>query len=151
MKKILLLGLILYSTVLLAYEDQVIIKITNATDSDCVLTKSTLIYGKISEGWLPDAIFRDQTVDFRMSSGAQLRFGVRKDKMLLLTYRCADNQEATLFANISPFQDSFFNSPQISTFSEPKHMEVETQTSDIDPLQVHWTLKKITKSNDISE
>ncbi len=137
MKKILLVCLWLCSTSLLAYDDQVIIKITNATDGDCVLTKKTFLYGYISDGGqLPDVLFRDQTIDFRMRSQEPLRFGVRKDKIFLLTYHCADNQKITLFANISPFQDSFFSSPQIST-SGAKAEFITTY-----PLQVHWTLIK---------
>lgn len=143
MKKILLLCLWFFSTPLLAYQDEAIIKITNATDADCVLTKKTLLYGYITnDSQLPDAIFRDQTIEFKMRSGEPLRFGVRKDKMLLLTYHCADNQEATLYANISPFQETLFSFPQISTSGTQKHMKIETKTFDTEPLQVHWTLKK---------
>ncbi|MBP6919088.1 MAG: hypothetical protein KBB94_09245 [Legionellaceae bacterium] len=144
MKKILLVCFLLCSSPLLAYDDQAIIKITNATDADCVLTKKTLLYGQISEGsQLPDVIFRDQTLEFSMRSDAQLRFGVRKDKMLLLTYHCADNQEATLFTSISPFQDSFVTSPEMRTaVSSQKNMQAKAEHITTFPLQVHWTLKK---------
>jgi hypothetical protein len=67
-----------------------------------------------------------------------------KDKMLLLTYRCADIQEATLFTSISPFQESFFTSPAMMTVvSSQKNMHAQATHITTFPLQVHWTLKKL--------
>lgn len=143
MKKILLICLLLCSTPLLAYDDRVIVTITNATDADCVLKEKTLLYGQIfDDSPLPDAIFRDQTIVFRMHSSTPLRFGARKDIMFLLTYHCADNQEATLFSHIFPFQDSFFAEPHMSSSETATQMHAKSELISTYPLQVHWTLTK---------
>ncbi len=127
----------------LAYDDRVMITITNATDADCVLTNKTFLYGQVfDDSPLPDTIFRDQTIVFKMHSSVPLRFGARKDIMFLLTYHCADKQEATLFSNISPFQDSFFTTPQISTSATQTQMQAKAEQISTYPLHVHWTLTK---------
>ena len=143
MKNIVLAWVFLVATPAIAYQDQVFIKITNTTDKDCVLTKKTIPYGHISDNTqLPDMIFRDQTIEFTMRSGP-LRFEQGKDKMLLLTYHCDDNQEISLFTFISPFQDSYLSDPRIlgsSTWS--RDLIVKTEQKITSPMEVHWTMTK---------
>lgn len=143
MNKIVLAWVFLISTPTMAYQDQVFIKITNTTDKDCVLTKKIIPYGHISDHTqLPDVIFRDQTIEFTMRSGP-LRFEQRKDKMLLLSYHCDDNQNITLFTIISPFQDSYFPDPNISEATTwSKDLLVKTEQKITAPMEVHWTMTK---------
>ncbi|MCR9191906.1 MAG: hypothetical protein NXI01_04530 [Gammaproteobacteria bacterium] len=151
LKKTIFYALLFFSSAILANPDQFKIDITNQGNTNCVLQQKTILSGYVSDrSEVPMMLRPDETGTFFMRSGTAHPIGNGmllitpssiKDKMLLFTYHCADNQEATLFANISPFQDSFFNSPQISTFVKPENMQVETRTIVLDSLQVHWILK----------
>ncbi|MCR9191914.1 MAG: hypothetical protein NXI01_04570 [Gammaproteobacteria bacterium] len=94
MKKILLGCLLLCSAAIWAVPDQLLIKITNSGASDCVLKKSLILYGHVSDHTaIPQVIPPYQTESFMMRG---TRFS---DKSLLLTYACGADQEATFFTD----------------------------------------------------
>lgn len=83
-----------------AARDPIQISITNSLSSDCQLKEETTIYGHISDHTqIPDIIHPNQTASFKMRSGPRYRLGMYMDKSIVLTYRCANEQEITLYTS----------------------------------------------------
>jgi len=103
LKKILLGCLLLCSTTIWAVPDQLLIKITNSGATDCVLKKSLILYGHVSDHTVIPQVIHPYQTDFFMMR-ANLAFN---DKATLLTYICGTDQEATFFTD-GGFNDDHF-------------------------------------------
>ena len=142
LKKILFSCLMLFSSFIFADNNPAIVKITNATGTDCVLEKQTVIYGYVSDPTtIPNAIFSDQTIVFTLKSNEGKR------KSILLTYACGDNRTATFFTDITPFQGMLVSNVY-ELKSNKIHLyfsEERNQTGHIydkSPVEVHWRLTR---------
>lgn len=142
LKKILFGFLMLFSSVIFAKNNPVIVKITNATGTDCVLEKQTALYGYVSDPTtVPHAIFSDQTIVFRMQSEEGRR------KLILLTYTCGDNGIASFFTDITPFQGMFLShgyvlkTNKIHLYFSEEHNDTG-HIADNSPIVVQWRLTR---------
>ena len=142
MNKILSTGLLLFSTAIFAYSNTVVVKITNATGTDCVLEKQIVTYGYVSDPLtIPDAIFSDQTMTFTMRSYDDHR------KSILLAYACGENRTATIYTDISNFQGMLVSdgyvikSDKIHLYFTEEHNETG-RFYDKSPIVVSWRLTR---------
>lgn len=110
MKKTSLLLLLLWSSVIYADPDQFKITITNNVVENCILKEKTILEGYVSDlTTIPTRIRPDETASFFMRSGTAYPIGnsgystivpsFLKEKIILLTYSCGENQEITLFTD----------------------------------------------------
>lgn len=80
-------------------KDQFQITITNTLATDCRLQDQTILYGHISDHtMIPTVIHPNTTETFMMRSGPRYRV-IYKDKSILLTYICDNDQDVTLYSN----------------------------------------------------
>ena len=142
LKKILLGFLMIFSSVVFAYNNSVVVKITNATGTDCVLERQTAIYGYVSDPiTVPNAIFSDQTIVFRMQSDDSKR------KSILLTYACGENRMASFLTDITPFQGMLVSDGYILKANKivlqlsEEHNETG-KFGDKSPIEVYWRLTR---------
>jgi len=94
---------------------------------------------------IPDAIFRDQSIEFSLRS-EPYRLGSRKEKSILLTYACGKHQKITLFTHIESFEGMFLSHSKVFDVEHNLHAtfkETRNNTGkmfDKSPLEVQWTL-----------
>ena len=135
--------LILFSSTLYAYNNPAIVRITNATGTDCVLEKHIPLYGVLAENEsIPNVIFSDQTIVFTIKPNEEER-----RKAVLLSYACGDNRSITIFTDITSFQGMFISDGYVlktnqihTTFSE-EHNETG-HSGDKSAIEVHWRLTR---------
>lgn len=142
-KKILILCSLLCSPVVLAKSNDVILNITNATGTDCVLKKHLQLYGDaVDPIEFPTSIFSDQTIAITMKSNVDTN-----RKSILLAYECGDEFSATFLTDISPFQGMFVSDGYVLK-SNKMHLyfsEDHNRTghmSDSSPVKVSWRLTR---------
>ena len=135
MKKLVLGCLLLFSMPSwAASKDQVQITITNTLATDCRLKDQSILFGHISDHtMIPTVIHPNTTETFMMRSGPRYR-AIYRDKTILLTYICDNNQEVTLYSNNNIKSDAkTLNITNMSaTFKISDHF--------VKHSDVHWTL-----------
>ncbi|MGV3740567.1 MAG: hypothetical protein ACO1N3_04685 [Gammaproteobacteria bacterium] len=142
-KKILVICSLLFSSVALASANDVIVHISNATGTDCILKKHLQLYGDLFDPLeLPTSIFSDQSITITMKSSAD-----KDRKAILLAYECGENFSATFLTDISPFQGMLISDGYVLK-SNKMHLyfsEDHNKTghiSDRSPVKVSWRLTR---------
>lgn len=154
LKKILFAGFMCLASNCMAFCDQnaiadsVIVQVTNATGSDCVLEKAIATYGHISEPTLlPDAILNGQTLSFTLKPDSEQSSSTLcgyKRKALLLAYSCGENRSAKFLTDVWPFQGMLDVLPR-NIRAEKIHLDFKIHNEsgrykNNSPVTVQWTL-----------
>lgn len=141
MKKILFSCLILFSSATFANNHSVIVKITNATETDCLLEKQIAINSAVSDPVsLPETIFIGQTMVFTMQSHDR-----HKRCSIFLTYVCGDSRTVAFFTDITPFQGMLVSEGYVIK-SNKIHLDFSEEhnntgsIADKSPIEIHWRL-----------
>ena len=142
-KKMLVICSLLFSSVILANTNDVILTISNATGTDCILKKNLQLYGDLFDPIeFPTGIFSDQSISITMKSNADTN-----RKAILLAYECGDNLSATFLTDISPFQgmlesDGFvLKSNKMHLYFSEDHNKTGHML-DRSPVKVSWRLTR---------
>ena len=153
LKNLVLYTLLLCSTAIFANPEQFKIDITNGGTANCVLKQKTILSGYVSDGSvIPTTIRPDQTATFFMRSGTATPLGDTgfmvittssiKDKIILLTYSCGDNQEITLLTDQAFFDVSLRVGGKVLD-AQTIYAKFTTSTPRWwakDSPEIHWTL-----------
>ena len=133
----------LFSGIIFAENNPVTVNITNATGTDCVLEKQTVLYGYISDPiTIPNVIFSDQSIEFTMKSNKNKR------KSILLAYACGDDRSATFFTDITYVQHQSFSkgfglkSHKIHLYFTEERNKTHNNIYDTSPVKVNWRLTR---------
>lgn len=144
------------STAISAHPDQFKIDITNDGTANCILKQKTILSGYVSDySAVPAKIRPDETATFLMRSGSAYPLGNTglitvipsscKDKIILLTYSCGDNQEITFFTDkgffgVSQKVSGKVLDAQIINAKFTTRMPQWLANDPNDFPEIHWTL-----------
>lgn len=90
----------LLSSLSWATHELIQISITNSLATGCHLIDDTILFGHVSDHTqIPKVIHPDETATFTMRHGPNYRSGNYIEESIILTYKCQDEQEITLFSS----------------------------------------------------
>lgn len=143
-KKIFVIFLLWFSPFAVANTDNdVQIKITNATGSDCILKKQLSLYGDLVQpSDLSMDILRDQSIMFTMKSDTD-----SNRKAILLAYDCNDDFSATFLTDVAPFQGMLVSSSRVLNAQKihlyfTEDYNESGQMYNHSPIKVSWRLTR---------